>query len=130
MTAGSGCALARQRALQAQTYPNAAERRYLLVKVPREAHDRAITPPRCSGRHAQPVAHAGLCDDVMGARRIGLDFVAQFADVHPQQVRVLIVPRTPYLAQQVAVQQHFAGGQRQRLQERVLDGGERDLSSV
>ena len=58
---------------------------------------------------ADAVADARLSEDVMRARRIGLDLAAQVAHIHSQQVRFGFIGASPYLAQKLAVREHFAG---------------------
>ena len=71
-------------------------------------------------RRPQPVADAGLGEDVVRALGIGLDLLPQLAHLDAQILR--IGELVPQLAEQISMRQHLAGVLHQHAQELELLG--------
>jgi len=55
----------------------------------------------------QPITYAGFRDNESGAGWVGFEFLAEVGDVNPQVVRLFDRVGSPYLAEEVAMCQHF-----------------------
>ena len=70
-----------------------------------------------------PIADAGLREQLAWSRDIALEFISQLRHLDPYIVSVLDRVRSPYLFQELALRQHLARMADQHLEQLVLGGG-------
>ena len=86
----------------------------------------AIAPAGASVRRPQPVADAGLRQNIVRALGIGFDLLPELADIDAQ---ILCVGQfVPQLLQEKAVGQHFAGVLHQDAQQVVFSRRQFDIA--
>ena len=91
----------------------------------RSSSGRQVAPP--PRRWLEPVADARLGDEVPRSRRIGLELLAQGAEVGTQVVGLAAVRRSPDLVQQVALADQATVGAHQHVEQGPLVGGQVDV---
>src|SRR5947207_15723317 len=72
-------------------------------------------PDRSTLGGFEPVAHAGLGEEVAGHGRVGLQLAADPGDEHPQVISLLAVLRPPHLLQELALADQLAAVAHQHL---------------
>ena len=70
----------------------------------------------------QPITYRRFGQDVLGLRRIVLEFLPQMSHVNTHVMPILRVCGTPHLAQDLPMSEYFAGIGDEQCQHAVLDG--------
>ncbi len=74
--------------------------------------------------NSDPVSHAGLRDQLVRPRRVGLDLATQIADIHPQDVHFVLIGSPPHLAEQLTVRNYSPGILQKQSEDLILGRGE------
>ena len=84
----------------------------------RQTFDGAADTPRLG---SESVSHARFGDDVLRARRVGLQFSSQVADIHSQQMLdIFVVRATPHLTHQLTMSKKLVRMDNKRFEQTVL----------
>src|ERR1035437_9261091 len=76
----------------------------------------------CALLQHKAIANSGFCDEVLGLRRIPLQFLPQMSHIDPQVVPALNMRWAPDVAQQLALSEHLTGVRQEVGQKTVFDG--------